>query len=721
MGGVYQALGEYGKALDHYNRALALQKKVGDKSGQAETLNNLGALYDHFGEYDRALDSLEQTWNLARQAGAKKTEAIAVHDIAALLKHTGDTERSQKTYEIALQLRREAATLNNLGMVYLARGENAKALEAVQHALTIYRRSGDKRGEAAALVGMGSIHEALSDAPKALDFNQQAIPLLRAVGEESGQVSALENLMGIWEKLNRPRLDIFYGKLAVNLQQTLRGKIRTVERQMQQSCLRKSDWGCRFLTRLLLDEGRLSEAHQILNFFKDQESFDYEKVISPGDVPPLKEQFFTAEEEAAALRTLQGVSGRLSALEKSLGELQLVTGGRDPTPEESRQLAGLNAELSAAAAVYTLVLAERVSLLLVTPDRVALFSHAVKSSELNRKAVDFLGLLRDPAAEPRGLGKELYAILFAPVATAVEEEGIKTLVWSLDGALHYIPLTALYDGKQYLVERFQHVVFTRAARERMVAAVSPKWTGVGAGTTSPRRVQLLGKSYFFDGLPGGTAELGQIFGAVGDGRKGLLGGPVLMDEQFSFAALESALRGRPKLVHIASHFQFEPGDEERSFLLLGDGEALTLARLKGRGKIFDGVELLALSACETGAQQRDESTGREIDGFAELAQCLGAGAVMASLWKVADRSTAQLVFDFYDGRGLRGWSKAEALRQAQFKMMRGSHGAEEVAKKRGAEIVNLKAGKRRPFETDPKAPSAHPYYWAPFILIGNWR
>src|SRR3989442_6849838 len=127
--------------------------------------------------------------------------------------------------------------------------------------------------------------------------------------------------------------------------------------------------------------------------------------------------------------------------------------------------------------------------------------------------------------------------------------------------------------------------------------------------------------------------------------------------------------------------------------MIGNGSALTLEQLKEHGKMFGGVELLALSACETGAQQRDERTGREIDGFAELAQRLGAGAVMASLWKVADVTTAQLMVDFYTEREQRGWSKAEALRQAQIKLMRGSYSAAEMAQKRGAEIVALKEGK----------------------------
>jgi CHAT domain-containing protein len=138
------------------------------------------------------------------------------------------------------------------------------------------------------------------------------------------------------------------------------------------------------------------------------------------------------------------------------------------------------------------------------------------------------------------------------------------------------------------------------------------------------------------------------------------------------------------LIHIASHFSFRPGDSLKSFLLLGDGKPLTIEKLRAIPNLFSGVDLLALSACETGVGEKD-AEGREVEGFGVLAQRKGAKAVLATLWPVADESTAKLMREFYRLRETqKGMNKAEALRQAQLTLLTG----------KGA---------------------------APFVLIGNWR
>jgi CHAT domain-containing protein len=230
----------------------------------------------------------------------------------------------------------------------------------------------------------------------------------------------------------------------------------------------------------------------------------------------------------------------------------------------------------------------------------------------------------------------------------------------------------------------------------------------------------------------------------GSNPDGVLDGEVLSDAEFTRAAMLAALwRGRP-VVHIASHFSFRPGDEARSFLLLGDGSAMTLAELKQQRAVFAGVELLTLSACNTAAQQAN-ADGREIDGFAELAQRLGAHAVMASLWPVADNSTPWLMREFYRLRRDAGAAnKAEALRMAQLALLDGTaqvkplpegvkgasspapviftrdDGAQEPGGVR-AEVVGVAAKNAPPFKRDAGKPFAHPHYWAPFTLVGNWQ
>jgi CHAT domain-containing protein len=141
---------------------------------------------------------------------------------------------------------------------------------------------------------------------------------------------------------------------------------------------------------------------------------------------------------------------------------------------------------------------------------------------------------------------------------------------------------------------------------------------------------------------------------------------------------------------------------------------------------FEGVELLTLSACDT-AIGRADAKGKEVESFGMLAQERGAEAVMATLWPVYDDSTRQLMQEFYRLRQSRpGTSKADALRQAQIELLKGTKQAQETQDaKRGTEpIAEDKARDATgasQLKPNPASPFAHPYYWAPFILIGNWR
>lgn len=192
----------------------------------------------------------------------------------------------------------------------------------------------------------------------------------------------------------------------------------------------------------------------------------------------------------------------------------------------------------------------------------------------------------------------------------------------------------------------------------------------------------------------------------------------------------TALKRKRRLVHISSHFRFDPGDASGSFLLLGDGSIMTLAEMKEQTNLFEGVELLTLSACDTAALMPD-ATGREIDTLAELAQRLGAGGVMASLWAVIDSSTAQLMKGFYRNRAAGKFSKAEALRRAQLELFYGetqypatSASRELKTARRGVPAdgaIFVEEKYRIPFKPDKKKPFAHPYYWSPFVLFGNWK
>jgi CHAT domain-containing protein len=303
--------------------------------------------------------------------------------------------------------------------------------------------------------------------------------------------------------------------------------------------------------------------------------------------------------------------------------------------------------------------------------------------------------------------------------------GIKadTIVWSLDGSLRYLPMAALWDKeKGYLAERFANAVVTLASRDRLLMQpLKNNWTAFGAGVSSATEG--------FSALAAVPDELDCIvtdpaltpLSAKPICTSGVIPGRKLLDDKFNEEAFRSAM-GRYSILHIASHFKFVPGNEDDSFLLLGGGEDrhFTVGKLKDLS--MTGVELLALSACNTATPGGAKEIGVEIEGFGAVAQEQGARSVMATLWPVADPSTRDFMVEFYRRFGTGTETKAESIRRAQLKLMRGSYPNDDKLKPPRADAFSGSAqAVGPPFETDKNAPYAHPYYWAPFILFGNWR
>jgi CHAT domain-containing protein len=182
--------------------------------------------------------------------------------------------------------------------------------------------------------------------------------------------------------------------------------------------------------------------------------------------------------------------------------------------------------------------------------------------------------------------------------------------------------------------------------------------------------------------------------------------------------------GKFPLVHIASHFSLKAGNDKSSYLLLGGGEErrLTIAELNRSNSMFVGVELLTLSACNTAMTGEKKANGVEIEGFGAIAQKQGAKSVLATLWSVADPSTRDLMNEFYTFLSVQKLSKVESLRQAQIKLIYGKYSAAEIEKKRSDLAGEVPADSAQiPFQKDENRPFAHPFYWSPFVLIGNWQ
>jgi CHAT domain-containing protein/tetratricopeptide (TPR) repeat protein len=760
IGSVYCDLGEEQKALEYLNQALPMQRELNARGGEAATLTGIGRVYWQLGENQEALDYFNQALPIQREVSNRMGEANVLTDIGLVYSSLRERQKALDYQNQALKVFRQidfalgqGRVLNNIGVIYGNHGEYQKALEYYNQALPILRQANFRRGEANTLNNIGNMYGRLGDKQNALEYFKQALAVATVVSDPLLESQVFMHLMQN-QRASQPGLAVFYGKQGINLLQQVRSNIQGMDDDVQKTFLSSKDGFYHALADLLIAQGRLGEAQQVLDLLKQQEYQDYVRggtgsTLSPLTLTPaemqaeLDYQKSTAQlaseaEQWAQLRKnsartaaeeaqYQDLSNKLQAasngLEGYYSRLYVLFGNNS---DANKQVADVKGGVSAlkqtiarmphTVALYTLVGSDRISIIVVTGTTAVAREYAIAESDLNKKVAAFEQALRNPSQDPRPLAQELYTVLIAPVKADLDQAGAQTLVWSLDGVLRYVPLAALYDGKQYVVQKYGTVTIT---------PVSIPHLNEKPNVHAMRTVAMGISRKYEDGLPALPAVAAELKRVVHDpkvqGANGVLPGTILLNDQFTEKGMESVLGAQHTVVHIASHFVFKPGDDSESYLLLsgqgegGTGYHLTVADFRDNQQLaLDDTDLLTLSACETGVSG-NAGNGREVDGLGTTAQLKGAKAVISSLWSVNDASTGQLMGDFYKrwATGAGSVPKVEALRQAQldFLLARAKPGA--GASNRG--LVMEKAA------TPALGGYMHPYYWAPFVLMGNWR
>jgi CHAT domain-containing protein/Flp pilus assembly protein TadD len=754
LGNCYIELGVNNKAVDYFMQALSLNRKLRNLTAEADTLNKLGFAYQS-SDHKKALDYSTQALAICRKARDRTGEASALSYLGLYNLKLSEYAVSINYYTQALAIQRElknrygeAAALFILGSSYRYLHQYDLSIDYFTQALAIVREPNYQSLEGIILSGLGLTYNTLHDYDKAINNYVKALEIERKLNTHN-LGSILGNLMSSWKEQNNPRLAIYYGKQAVNTYQEIRGHILKQDINLQQIFLKDKEPTYRILADLLIGEGRLPEAQQVLGMLKEEEYFDFIR-RDADDVDNLTARTELTPQEADADRRYREIADRLTTLgtergaleakikrsaeeEKRLTQLEtdLTVAGQafekflNGLETEFTNVASANARVlqlreaqgmmedlrelgSGTVAVYTLVSENKYHVILITPELQLAREFAISAAELNRKVLAFREALQNPNKNPQPLAQELYQILIAPLENDLKGAKAETLLWSLDGVLRYLPIAALHDGQSYFAEHYRNVVFTPASQARLKDMPKKTWKALGFGVSQAHEG--------FKALPSVVDELGGIIHVKGASKTGgVLPGIVKLDQSFTQDTMLAALRGRDHpVVHIASHFRFQPGDETASFLLLGDGSHLPLSQFKTLPNVFRGVDLLALSACNTATGDAG-ANGKEVEGFGVLAQRQGAKAVIATLWPVADASTKELMQSFYRIRE-KGASKAEALQEAQLSLLRGET---QISAK-------SKVGRNSKADSSPEKPKSkaktfysHPYFWAPFILIGN--
>ena len=760
LGATYRDLGDQQKALASYKLALPLYRETGDHGGEAATLTNIGNAYYALGDKQGALDYYKQASPIRKEVGNPAGEADTLNNIGAVYVELGENTTALPYLDRALKLRRsigdragEAATLINLGNVDFTLGDKQKALADYTQARELNRVLGDDDGEAQTLNNIGFVYGALGDPQKALANFNQALPLATAVHDPIEEARVYCNLM-LAQRPVQPVLAIFYGKQAINLLQQVRGKIQGLDRAVQKSFLASKEDCYQQLAELLIAQGRLPEAQQVLDLLKQQEYSDYvrgevadanaalaltpaeqkaeeEYQKSTGQLVALGEQWATLRKVANRTpdqtKKYEDISSQLDAASKGLSDYYArlyVLLGKDIGA--NRQIADVKGDVSVlkqtiaklphTVALYTLVGTDRVSIIVITSGATVARTHTIFRADLNKKVVSLERALRDPSGNPKPQAREMYDILVGPVKADLEQAQAETLVWSLDGVLRYVPIAALFDGKQYVVEHYNTVTITPASMSHLIDKPDVSSLSAAAMGISDK---------YEEELPALPAVRSELYDVVADahtkGARGVLPGTILLNGQFTEKAMEDQLSSQHAVLHIASHFVFRPGDASQSYLLLagkdqgGAGFHLTVAGFRDDQRLMlDDVDLLTLSACETG-MSGSASNGREVDGLGTTAQLKGAKAVISSLWEVNDESTGELMSDFYKrwSEGGGKLTKVEALRDAQLDLLMGRIKPKAAAPQSPAVLPATRGITASDY--------SHPYFWAPFVLMGNWR
>ena len=325
----------------------------------------------------------------------------------------------------------------------------------------------------------------------------------------------------------------------------------------------------------------------------------------------------------------------------------------------------------------------------------------LKRETLNKDISDFITSLRDPSsADVKNDGQKFYNYLIEPFEKELQAAKIETIIYAPDGQLRYIPLAALYDGKQWLVEKYRINNITSSSLTDFTPRTYNQPRVLAAAATQSQNIKLDDGSISFGALPATKIEVEAIAALIPKTT-------ILIDGKFNKNETLPRMQSNT-IVHLATHGYFAVGEADKSFIIYGDGKIASMSDIANW--TLTNVDLVVLSACETAIGGK-VGNGIEILGLGYQIQNAGAGAAIASLWKVSDNGTSELMQSLYKNLSQKNISSSEALRQAQITMIR-SDKKGNSSDRAGVRIVGT-------VPTNQETQLSHPFYWSAFILIGN--
>ena len=719
--------GDFQRALEQWTLAAAAYEAAGNREAQILALVQAADAALGLGRNPDALERLQQASALARRHGAQSLVPAIENSLGNAYLLGGRFADAERTLRSAIELARKlnnpqvaASALGNLGNVLAAQGRFSDAAGAYREALAAAQGAQDQAAAARASANLGralidagrtseatGVLSALNAQARALEASHEKAYVLISVGRLYARLlasgakptaqwsrlayAALQDGLAVAESIDDARARSYaLGYLGELYEQGARTDDALQFTQRAIFAAQQAD-APEILYRWQWQAGRLLRA-QAKN---EQAILSYQHAVSTlasvrpdlaasGQRASFRESIGPVYSELADLLVEHSSSTSdakrvTQYLVDARSTMELLKGAELQDYFQDDCVAALRARTTGidqlaprTAALYPIILKDRLELLLTLPDGMKRFTTRVDQATLTSEIRAFrLRLERKTTHQYYPHARQLYEWLIRPIAAELEKHKVDTLVIVPDGALRTIPLAALHDGEQFLVARY-------------ALATTPGLTLTDPRPIARGRVQVLVNGLTesvqgFPPLPHVAEELQTI--------QKLYGGTVLQDKAFTIPNMEKGLEATPfTIVHIASHAQFDR-DIDKTYLLTYE-DKLSMSKLEqflGLSKFrTDAVELLTLSACETAA-----GDDRAALGLAGLAIKAGARSAVATLWVVNDPASAAMVSQFYRELQNPAVSKAKALQQAQLSL--------------------LKDLRYR-----------HPNYWSGFLLIGNW-
>ncbi|HLW78275.1 MAG TPA: CHAT domain-containing tetratricopeptide repeat protein, partial [Terriglobia bacterium] len=700
-GSALLSLGKYDLAREEYRQSILVYEQAGLKRELIEALNDEGNLHAQLGDSDSAEKDFRRAIDLARAIGHPA-------GVTANLTSLADLEWRRQRYDQAAALYREAVdrardagekqsmanSLVQLALTLRDQGRIKEAVPAAQQGLEIARSTGAGLSEAQALYALGELARRGGENGKALEDYEAAEKIAKAAGNtELGWQLAYGRGQAL-ESLSRNAEAVAAYRQAVEIIEGVRNQLR--EQRFQAGYLEDKFQVYVALVRLLLKMGKTSQAFAYSEKLRAESYLD---LLNHNQLPVASQQevelrarirrFQQAIEDENQKPQSEQKRGRVETFSVRLAEAEhqyqaLIDDRRNAGPEDAAEralrvptLGQVQSKLPPETALIEYIVGdEGVAIFVVTRSGVQAKTVHVPAADLRAKVELFRDLVEqgrsDDWIQPAA---SLHALLIAPIEQAGWLKGVTRLYVVPHEVLYYLPFAALPrsngDGLRLVVQ--DYVVSYLPAASAVVYGQPAKDPPGSLFALAPARSHL---QY----APQEARAVGAFFT---EQSLVLTGG----------GATESAFKrqaGRYRIIHLATHGFFDKVNP-----IFSGVELEPDAKEDGRLEVHEilrlhlNARLVTLSACETALGSGYFSEFPAGDDFVGLTRAFlsaGSSEVLASLWQVNDRSTLELMQGFY--RDVGKFGDAPALRNAQLAMLR--------------------AGGR----------FAHPYYWAPFVLVG---